>query len=349
MPTIYDFDGFEDYATAGILREHVRVNGAPTIVSGGRNGGSRLRCSAAQWVCRAFPSALTEFCISGYFESNVAATSHFLGFRNALYESLQARLASDGSLAFYACASSIYAGGDFGDNVGYALLGATPSALFVANEPVHVAVEVLLGATTGEIHVYRNGVLFYQLLNVNTNGSGLTPTITNFLLGSKTTAVIYADDVIVSSASVGDRRVDSHFPTADGDHQDGTPSTGSDHYAVVDEAPEPNDDTDYVTLATADDRESYGCEAFKNSGATIDAVMVVLDAKKTDAGTATLAASVRTPGSPGADFDGTAVGVSTTYGRQKEVYQWDPASGSPAAAWDEAGFNAAEFGAVKVA
>jgi hypothetical protein len=40
----YDFDGYEDYGTAGILREHSRKNGSPSIDTGGRHGGHKLTC-----------------------------------------------------------------------------------------------------------------------------------------------------------------------------------------------------------------------------------------------------------------------------------------------------------------
>ena len=43
-PTIYDYDGYEDYTNPA--REHGRVVGTPTVVGGGRFGGQRLLCQA---------------------------------------------------------------------------------------------------------------------------------------------------------------------------------------------------------------------------------------------------------------------------------------------------------------
>jgi hypothetical protein len=358
MPTIYDFDGYEDYATAGLLREHVRVEvpGNLSIVTGGRNGGHRLKCDctgnslgAAGRVVRAIPE-LATVAFGVYMEvSSLARLLGLFQLRDATTGHVVISVNTDGSLTV----ARAYTLTDFSEYLNFPLygmttLGTSAAGVVVAGTPFHFQAKVTIADAAGAVELKVNGVIVLTLTGVDTRNGG-TATVTNILhgavAGSAGSASVYYDDFWVADDYVGDRRVDSHFPTSDGTNQDGTPSAAGAHYAMVDEAPEPDDDTSYVTLTSAGQRESYGVDDFKNTGATIDAAMIVLDAKKTDAGAATLAAHVHGAGSP-ADYDGTPQGLTTSYSRIKEVLSADPISGDP---WDETTFNAAEFGDQKAA
>lgn len=345
---IYDFDGFEDYATAGIDREHLRTGGDLAVVSGGRNGGNRLRCSNNGFGARVIAAAPATVAIGAYLEvASLATVVYLFDFRDASRSHLTVRVNVDGSVTVMRSLTN----GDFAYDgaFGYGgylptVLGSSAAGTVSAGTPFQIQVKVAIDNATGAVEVRVNGVAVLTLTNQDTQNAG-SATVTHILYGGAgATGYVYVDDLWLADDFLGDRRVDSHFPTSDGTNQDGTPSSAGDHFAMVDEA-SPDDDATYVTLAAADDRESYGVEAFKNTGASIDAVMVVLDAKKTDAGAANLGASVR---AGAADYDGASQGLTTAYARLKEVYATDPASGSPGTVWDEAAFNAAEFGAVKV-
>lgn len=356
MPTIYDFDGFEDYPTAGIAREHLRTGGDLAVVSGGRNGGNRLRCNSVNGYIsgfggRAIAAAPATVAVGAYVQSvSLASLVYLLDFRDTTQSHVLISVNVDGSVSV---SRSTYSGdfgysGTFGYGGQATVLGTSAPGLVSADAPFHLQVKVTVDNAAGAVEVLVNGVPALTLTGKDTQNAG-TASVTHVLYGGPGgLGYVYFDDVWLADDFIGDRRVDSHFPTSDGANQDGTPSSAGDHFAMVDEAT-PDDDTSYVTLAAASDRESYGCEDFKNPGASIDAVMVVLDAKKTDAGAATLGTHIHGPGSPGTDYDGTAQGLTTDYGRYKQVYETDPDSGSPGDPWDEAGFNAAEYGAVKAA
>lgn len=345
---IYDFDGFEDYATAGLLRENLRASGACAIVSGGRNSGNRLRCQygyPSGYVCRAVPAA-PQTVVVGFYGQQVSLGSraYFLEFRDATRAHVMIGVNTDGSV--FALRSS--QAGDF-DPSGGTELGTSRAGVINADIPFLIQVAVTISDSAGSVEIRVNGVQVLTISPDDTRNAG-TETVTNILVGAgygPGGTYLYVDDLWIASDFLGDRRVDSHFPVNDGANRDGVPKDAGDHCEMVDESPEPDDDTSYVTLAAADDRESYGIEAFKNPGATIDAVLVVLDAKKEAAGAALVAAHIHGPGSPGADYDGTAQGLATDYTRLKEVYETVPGSGSPGSPWDETVFNSAEFGCVK--
>ena len=50
MATPYDFDGYEDYDSTGLLREHTRIHGTPTIgTTGARNSGQAPPREGGGW------------------------------------------------------------------------------------------------------------------------------------------------------------------------------------------------------------------------------------------------------------------------------------------------------------
>jgi len=358
-PTIYDFDGYEDYATAGILREHVRIAAYPgagppdiSVVAGGRNGGKRLKFIDTAGICgsraiRALPS-ITTVAWGAYMETTALSVFVF-DVRSVAGSHLLVKLNADGSVSVYRSGNNLDWGAYYDSSAsigsGAVLLGSSAAGLVHVNVPFHFQAKATIHDSTGAVEIRINSVAVLTLTNQDTR-NGAPTNVTNLLHGAASkvsaTTTVYYDDIWVADDFIGDRRVDSHKPIEDGANQDGTPSSAGDHFAMVDEMPEPDDDTSYVTLAAASDRESYGMEDFKNSGSAIDAVMIVLDAKKVTSGAATIGALMRQGVT---NYDGPGVGLATDYTRIKVVSPIDPATG---VAWTESGLNAAEFGELKV-
>jgi hypothetical protein len=113
-----------------------------------------------------------------------------------------------------------------------------------------------------------------------------------------------------------------------------TPSTGSDHGALVDENPPST--SDYNGHATAGNKDTYKFAAPSTGGGTIIGVQVNIYALKSDAGAKTACPVVRHSGS---DYDGTTFTLLTTAKYFTQVYETNPGTGS---AWVAA--NVTEFG-----
>lgn len=347
---VYDFDGYEDYATAGLLREHVRLvqnNGLVEIVAGGRNGGSRLRCqqtsgTASAYACRSFGALRTTLAFGVYMQCGAVVALDLFDLRNSTDSQLVVRLNADGSISVMRFTS--YTGNDYGNHGSSVLLGTTNPGLVQVDVPFHFQMKALINNAAGTAEIKMNGTTVLNLTGIDTYSAGDVG-VTHLLMGVKglaTTSSFYFDDYWAADSFLGDCVVHSHYPVSDGTNGDGTPSGGGDSYDEVDENGEPNDDTDYVTLAAAGDRDTFSVEAFKNDGADIKAVMVVLDTKKNDAGAGTIAGSIY---KSGADYDGGEDGITTSYNRTKDIWELDP---SDAAAWTAAKFDASEFGYTKV-
>ena len=200
--------------------------------------------------------------------------------------------------------------------------------------------EVKYTTTTGACVVRADGVVVL---------SGTLPTVANISSMSypnqpANQAQFLIDDIYVVDTTgtrnndyLGDVRVNTLLPTADGTYQDLTPSTGTSHYNLVNEA-SPNT-TNYVSSAVAGAKDSY---QFADLGAGTGGVFglrVTSYAHKDSTGTAGLRNIARVNG---ADYDGTNVApLSVSWTATSEMWENNPATD---AQWEASDINSAEFG-----
>ena len=146
------------------------------------------------------------------------------------------------------------------------------------------------------------------------------------------------DDVYVADDNTfrGDHRIVCLLPsTGNGMHTAWTPSTGTDHGALVDEA-SPNT-SDYVTSSSAGAVDSYNFPAVGVAG-TVAGVQMSLYCKAEVAGVRLLKPQ-RVIG--GVSYDGTGALLPADWTYLTEFYPTSPAT---ATAWTVAEIDAAEFG-----
>lgn len=157
-----------------------------------------------------------------------------------------------------------------------------------------------------------------------------------------TTTLIYADFYVLDGTGSintfwGDIQVEANVPTGNGNYtQFATTGAGSAH-AAVSEIP-PDGDTSYVSSQTVGNRSSFTFPAPPGTVATAHAIQTVLDARKQGSGTREILASLRISGT---DYDGTAVGVSTTYAFYIEPRELNPSTSAP---WGSTDFATLEVG-----
>ena len=353
---LYDADNYSDYDTSQLLREHVRVRSPAdvSLVAGGRNGGGRLRivgkiCSSQVVAVRAISASPHSLAWGAYLTlTALPYPTFFCEVRDAVTGHVVFGGNPDGSIAAYRSNT-----GDMGNAgaVGSAvtLLGTSAPGLIAEGQAFAFKGFVTVSDTVGVVQVWLNGVEVLTLTGVDTRNES-TDTITALSWGctwrNSVSGLLYVEDFWCGSEMLpGDRRVDVHYPIADGADADWTPSAGGDHYAMVDEAT-PDDDTTTITATAVDSRDTFQVEDFKNPGGAIDGLVVVAVGKRADANSAQFATCVR---SGGTTYDGTPIGITTIYEHHKQAYTQDPGT---AAAWAEAAFGAtgtAKFGVHKAA
>ena len=144
---------------------------------------------------------------------------------------------------------------------------------------------------------------------------------------------------LINNNFLGDVRIDTLLPNADGTYNDGVPSTGTTSWNILDNVPATT--SSYVTVTNVGEKETL---QFTNlqaiSTQTIHAVKVNYNSAKSDSGLvfgAAVAVSGATVG------EATSATLATSYSAQSGTFLTDPATGS---AWTESAVNSAEFGII---
>ena len=223
-----------------------------------------------------------------------------------------------------------------GVNPGTTVATSSPCLNASANNLIQFYYDV---QDSGTYLVYCNGV---QVLSGSGDLNPGTNTLANVNFGCAVTIgwdsvfafTTLGPDIIASS----DLSVTMFRPsTGNGANTGLTPSTGTDHGALVDEAIA-NDDTDYNS-GGAGVKDTYIFDASSLSGKTIYGVTLTMVVKATSAGTNTIAAVARVGGT---DYDGTTQAITTSYAYYEQVWTVDPTG----AAWTA---GSLEFGMKSIA
>lgn len=210
--------------------------------------------------------------------------------------------------------------------------------------------EVKLTIRTGtdgayEIRHNENSVLSGSSVNLAETGSDGCDSQS---FGHTSGGVIYHDDIYMcddqgatNNDFLGDCVIVALLPTADGNQNDFTPSSGIDNSALVDDADTSPSTSDYVSSDTNAHQDFYAYEDLPATGlGTIFGIRVVVDAAMIAVGNRTLKPKFRaasTSEGDGDDFvvDGTGV-ISHSI-----IMEQDPVA---AAAWTKTEMDGGEFG-----
>jgi len=165
-----------------------------------------------------------------------------------------------------------------------------------------------------------------RLGNVNSDSMGASTYIDDFYICDQTGST--------NNDFLGDVRVDTLLPNGEGTHLDFTPSTGTTHYQLVDEAA-PNT-TDYNESGTAGQRDSYAMQDLASVTGSIKGVQVAGAILKDDVGARSIKVGVRAGGTTSV---GSTQALATTQIYYTAVHETNP---STSTAWTEAGVNGAE-------
>jgi len=205
--------------------------------------------------------------------------------------------------------------------------------------------KVTFSLTVGTVDVKVDGVSVISETGVNTCYEGTNEYTDQFYIGNGTSEYVYFDDLYVCDATglynndfLGDVKVDLLYPTSDGTYTDFTPSTGIDHFALVDD-PQLLSDTDHNESSTIGHKDNYGMTTY-SSGATIFGLQISAAVKNTDVGTMNVRTLLRSGGTP-ADTEGSSVVLSQTMTGIQTTYDREPID---SVAWTTTNINNAEFG-----
>lgn len=332
-------DGFDHYAAADITKKWTAQSGSTlSIGTAGRRLSGQLRTGLQSFITKTFPA--TSSWVIGFAYSVTALPSAVVTVATLLDSGTvqcDLRLNPDGTL-------SVTRGGT-------AVTGGASTVALAAGAYYYIEWKVTIAdaIAAGSCKVRVNAVETISVAAGQDLKSSANAYATQVRIGSSTSATITADydDLYICDQSgatnndfLGDCRIDTQFPNADGATNNFVTSSGTTHYTLVDEAT-PNT-TDYVDSATVGDRDLY---EFSNltplSASTVYGVQVSTAANKDDAGSRSVAVTAR---SGGVNVDGTTQALSTSQLYLSSIFETD----STSAQWTQSSVDAAQFG-IKVA
>lgn len=336
-------DGFDHYATADIGKKWTTVitNGAAIEATTGRRGGGALMLENSSRVAKSVPAAQTM--ITGVALKSTGLSPAALSGRaliefhdttgNVIHLSLYPL--ADGSLHVYRGQTTTF-------------LGMTATGLVTNGAYAYIEMKAKIDDAVGTVEVRVNGTSVLTLTGIDTRNAG-NAYVNSVRLGHDVGSNVEGlfDDCYICDTSgstnndfLGDVRIDTLYPNADGFYSQLATSTGSTHYTLVDESVPST--TDYVSGGVAGLKDSYGFTDLTTT-ASVLGVQVCNLMYKDDAGSRSGANLVR---SAGTDSQSATVALSTSPLYNLSVHQTDPAT---SAAWTQAAVNAMEAGPVVAA
>jgi hypothetical protein len=204
--------------------------------------------------------------------------------------------------------------------------------------------------TTGVVQVWLDGVLVINFTGNTRSSSANQITalavglrkIINGATGGAVTDYMQFDDLAVNDTTgarnagqIGQGGIVALRPTADTADADFTPSSGSDHYALVDET-QADGDTTYLSAVNSGDRDIF--ELANPATGAVDALMAVCVTRVASGAGRGLAPTLRS----GATTAVGSVGYATnTYTAQTQLWESDP---NTSAAWTATALNSLQIG-----
>lgn len=333
MALIYA-DSFDHYATADRAAKGWDGSGSGQIEAGGRFGTNRLRVdtSGTGNQRRDLPASYTTL-IAGFAYSPVVIGVTPYTILDLLDTGTQhVTLVIDTAGRLVATRAGTTLG--------------TGTIIMSSGFYYYIEVKVTISDAAGVVVTRINEVVDLNLSSQDTrNGASASVNQFRFWQGDGSHVGIY-DDLYICDTSggsptndfLGDVRVEALFPNGNGNSSQfvGSDSNSTDNYLLVDEST-PNGDTDYVESLTVGNKDTY---AFGNMTPTTGAVYGVQTlpyARKTDAGTRSIASVARLAGT---EVDSTSHALPSSYQYQRDIYETKPGGG----AWSVSDVNSAEFG-----
>jgi hypothetical protein len=332
-------------------------NGSASLVAGaGRRSGTaawRNSTGGGQQATWSKTVAPTGDCIVA-FALNITVLPFIFSPRtwfaigDATVQHINVMVNYDGTLSFFR------GGALLGDGTDGVLIGSTAFSL-QTNVYYHVSIRAKIDSAVGTLscRINRNEVLNggtgYSNINTRNGGTAAWSRVTWSTADIGSPRKDFTDVVLCDSSGTvnndhpGDCAVLVRLPsTGNGTNVGWTPSTGTDHGALVDETV-PNDDTDYNQGTASAQRDTYNFPALSSTVGTPRFTITRPCLKLASAGSTNVLDCLRIGG---VNYDGATPQSPTagSYSYFDFIRETDPSTG---VAWTVSGINAAEIG-VKV-
>jgi len=229
-----------------------------------------------------------------------------------------------------------------------AQLGNTGATPFVANTWYHVEMKIVIHPSAGSVELRLNGSTTPEISGTSLDTGSTNIDAIRFTSGSS--QAVRFDDLFVLDTTgsaptndfMGDCRIETIYPSAEGADTSWTANTGT-KTSRVNDVSAYDSDTGYIYSGTPGDSQTFTLGDLSVTAGTVFAVQTNVVAHKDDAGLRTVAPILRISGT---DYVGTtAPALGSGYLVYNQLYErLDPSS----AVWTVATVNAMEAGVKEV-
>jgi hypothetical protein len=331
MPGIFR-DGFDTYSGTGAgvgVGSKYAIGGSTGLsLTTGRFGtGQSLRFGGSQNnLAGTFDSATStlSMCCGIYLEEFASSSNRqVIQFRNNATYTFGLCFNAGGDIVVFRSTSE-----SAGTELGRTSAGAV--SLFVWHT---FEMEIVIHDTAGRVTIWIDGLQVLNLTNVDTNNA--VGTVNNIRLGLTSSLNPFRiDDLYITNSATKPAkavRIQTLPVNSDGATLNFVPSTGTSHFAVVDELPASS--ADYLSATNVGDVSIMGLQDLAAAPTLVEEVTVVAHMAKTDAATRSMNLGII---SNGTVSDGPALALNSSGLRHERPMSVDPTTGS---AWTASSIN----------
>lgn len=334
-------DGFDRYAVQADLAQQYNFSTANIHITGGRYGGGGMFLSA-QLVSFAYfsvPNLPSEIWVG--FAVNITDIG-------APQTGVLFTFIGNNDIECYVTYNQLTTQFQIHNGLTNAVLGSSEPILLTSGSWHWVDLHFKLHPSAGLVEIWVDNNRYINAVGIDTAPQASTQILTAcFGYPFSIEALgMTVDDVAIEDPSVspvynriGDARICTTVPASDASPNDGTPSAGSSHFAMVNEL-QWDSTTDIVLANTTGQAEQFTVTPLPVTPQFIFATQVVAWCEKTDAGTANAKLYVESSGTTAL---GASQGLPSPWGLIREIYNHDPHTSTT---WTESGINNVDIGFV---
>jgi hypothetical protein len=327
-------DGFDHYASGQQLRVYEEATGNFNINTSIKRTGSQsaaldVTSSVSKYVNNS-PTLIIGAALyvnSGSY--NDPSNGYLVKFFDSTTEQCNVKLGQNGRILLYR---------------GSIMIDQTDVLVYPLQQWFYLEVKITF-ATNGSWTLRINNQVVRSVSGINTiqSSNPYANKVTISGLNQPTLSPVLWDDYYICDTNgtynndfLGDTKVVTLYPNAEGSLLQWTPSSGTTHYSLLNENT-PNDDTNYVYTSTAGATETANFQDVSLVGSILG-IMQNACIRKDDAGARTAALVCKIGSNV---YESSEVSIGNSYTFLKQLREVDPSTGLP---WSISGFNAAEFG-----
>lgn len=329
-------EGFDNIDTAQIARKWETVVGNGVILTPGRFGGKCLQFNnvgTTSYVQQSFVARQSYIFGSAFSIAYGDSTGPIITYLDDGTPQLDVRITADAAIQF--------------TRNGVPIATSDPNR-FAFGFFNYLEVQVFISNLSGYVIARINGNVVLNVSGLDTQNTG-NSTINQIRFSPPTNSGNYDlrfDDLYICDTTgirnntfLGETRVETHFPVANGSTNNFVVYGADNNWQAVDETTA-DDDASFTQSGTIGAKDLYQIEDHNFTG-EIFGVQQVFVHRKDDVGERNVAALLKTGN--GTEYEGSQIAAQSSYQLSKKLWEVNPETGTE---WTPETVNASEFGII---